>query len=105
MQRATPEQEKAARREPDGEAADALRKVNTSPAFVKTTEREIAQMARRGMARGFDGIVIGVRLNRRWPGNEKLIEKTLLAVWEFEERYGEPAKERYARRDRELGDL
>lgn len=103
---AAPEQKEAARREPDGgKAGEALRQDTPRGAFVKTTAREVAAQVRKGMAAGFDGIVIGYRLKRWRPGNDALIDQTLRAVWDFEERYGEPAKERYARRDKELGDL
>ena len=66
---------------------------------VKTTEREIAMQVRRGLEKSLTLLYIVLKLQKWRPGNDKLIEDTAIAVYDFEERYGVTAFERAKRVD------
>lgn len=100
----TPEKAEA-RREPGNHARPTtdLRKQNSPVrAPVKTTEREIAMQVRRGLEKSHTLIYIVLKLQRWRPGNDKLIEDTAVAVYDFEERFGVTAFERAKRVEPDL---
>ena len=85
-------------RERGGVAGNTSQSSATRPR-VKMTEREIAAHVRRGFEKSLPLSSIIFRLQRWKPGNDKLIEDTAVAVWEFEERYGVTSFERAKRVD------
>jgi hypothetical protein len=97
----SPPEKAHAPRERGGVAGEIPQSSATRP-HVKTTEREIAMQVRRGFEKSHTLLYIVLRLQKWRPGNDKLIEDTAIAVYEFEERYGVTAFERAQRIDPHL---
>lgn len=93
-----PPQKAHAPRERGGVAGKTPQSSPTRP-HVKTTEREIAMQVRRGFEKSLTLLYIVLKLQKWRPGNDKLIEDTAIAVYDFEERYGVTAFERAKRVD------
>lgn len=95
-----PPKEKAAQGQPGGKASSActINKTHVGvPVKRPVTEREVADQVRRGFEKGISLIAIEYRLKKWRPENDELIERAARALWDFEERYGEPAIERRKR--------